>query len=311
MSHLSSKAATHAGKPLVPYADPVDQAIERAIQKCTCRPQLRVRLGIYETSVTYTDTTLGSAFCFQAKFCVSVPLTLRRLPASARASTFFTKPRPTALSLSGGRAHVCVCVCVCVCACVPFLCFTSLVYPFHVSHRVRVLRDHVMVRIGGGWDTFEAYLEKIDPCQRAAVTHSPSSRSPSKESLSRSPVKDAYSAQCGLVSSAPMSVGAVSQSGPLPSSRPPTRDPASTTSALQRSAAPEGFARSSSTPQPPSLARTSSSAARSSGSQSAKASPLARTKSMAVSRVPQRQSPAADPQTRRTSSSPSMRTGKD
>ncbi|XP_070204214.1 streptococcal hemagglutinin-like [Littorina saxatilis] len=30
---------------------------------------------------------------------------------------------------------------------------------------VRVLRNHVMVRVGGGWDTLENYLDKHDPCR--------------------------------------------------------------------------------------------------------------------------------------------------
>ncbi|CAJ0920979.1 unnamed protein product [Ranitomeya imitator] len=30
---------------------------------------------------------------------------------------------------------------------------------------VRVLRSHVMVRVGGGWDTLEHYLDKHDPCR--------------------------------------------------------------------------------------------------------------------------------------------------
>ncbi|XP_067650040.1 GAS2-like protein 2B [Haliotis asinina] len=30
---------------------------------------------------------------------------------------------------------------------------------------VRVLRNHVMVRVGGGWDTLEHYLDKHDPCR--------------------------------------------------------------------------------------------------------------------------------------------------
>ncbi|XP_054166376.1 GAS2-like protein pickled eggs [Oppia nitens] len=30
---------------------------------------------------------------------------------------------------------------------------------------VRILRSHVMVRVGGGWDTLEHYLEKHDPCR--------------------------------------------------------------------------------------------------------------------------------------------------
>ncbi|ESO97761.1 hypothetical protein LOTGIDRAFT_103845 [Lottia gigantea] len=30
---------------------------------------------------------------------------------------------------------------------------------------VRILRKHVMVRVGGGWDTLERYLDKHDPCR--------------------------------------------------------------------------------------------------------------------------------------------------
>uniref|UniRef100_A0A8C6PIS3 Growth arrest specific 2 like 1 n=1 Tax=Nothobranchius furzeri TaxID=105023 RepID=A0A8C6PIS3_NOTFU len=32
---------------------------------------------------------------------------------------------------------------------------------------IRVLRTHVMVRVGGGWDTLEHYLDKHDPCRCA------------------------------------------------------------------------------------------------------------------------------------------------
>nr|XP_028565784.1 GAS2-like protein 1 [Podarcis muralis] len=36
---------------------------------------------------------------------------------------------------------------------------------------VRVLRNHVMVRVGGGWDTLEHYLDKHDPCRCASFSH--------------------------------------------------------------------------------------------------------------------------------------------
>ncbi|XP_028664288.1 GAS2-like protein 2 [Erpetoichthys calabaricus] len=36
---------------------------------------------------------------------------------------------------------------------------------------IRVLRTHVMVRVGGGWDTLEHYLDKHDPCRCAALSH--------------------------------------------------------------------------------------------------------------------------------------------
>lgn len=42
----------------------------------------------------------------------------------------------------------------------------------------QVLRTHVMVRVGGGWDTLEHYLDKHDPCRCAAfgeITSHPSS----------------------------------------------------------------------------------------------------------------------------------------
>ncbi|XP_067862007.1 GAS2-like protein 1 [Heptranchias perlo] len=36
---------------------------------------------------------------------------------------------------------------------------------------IRVLRNHVMVRVGGGWDTLEHYLNKHDPCRCASLSH--------------------------------------------------------------------------------------------------------------------------------------------
>ncbi|XP_075069646.1 GAS2-like protein 1 isoform X2 [Mixophyes fleayi] len=36
---------------------------------------------------------------------------------------------------------------------------------------VRVLRNHVMVRVGGGWDTLEHYLDKHDPCRCQFMSH--------------------------------------------------------------------------------------------------------------------------------------------
>uniref|UniRef100_A0A4W5NEF5 GAR domain-containing protein n=1 Tax=Hucho hucho TaxID=62062 RepID=A0A4W5NEF5_9TELE len=35
----------------------------------------------------------------------------------------------------------------------------------HNPERRQVLRTHVMVRVGGGWDTLEHYLDKHDPCR--------------------------------------------------------------------------------------------------------------------------------------------------
>ncbi|XP_055982496.1 GAS2-like protein 2 [Sorex fumeus] len=36
---------------------------------------------------------------------------------------------------------------------------------------IRILRDHVMVRIGGGWDTLGHYLDKHDPCRCTSLSH--------------------------------------------------------------------------------------------------------------------------------------------
>lgn len=30
---------------------------------------------------------------------------------------------------------------------------------------LQILRNHVMVRVGGGWDTLSHYLDKHDPCR--------------------------------------------------------------------------------------------------------------------------------------------------
>ncbi|XP_036369200.1 flocculation protein FLO11-like isoform X3 [Octopus sinensis] len=45
---------------------------------------------------------------------------------------------------------------------------------------VRILRNHVMVRVGGGWDTLENYLDKHDPCRCHYKGHrvNPASQSP-------------------------------------------------------------------------------------------------------------------------------------
>ncbi|XP_044532475.1 GAS2-like protein 2 [Gracilinanus agilis] len=36
---------------------------------------------------------------------------------------------------------------------------------------VRILRNHVMVRVGGGWDTLSHYLDKHDPCRCTSLSH--------------------------------------------------------------------------------------------------------------------------------------------
>ncbi|XP_021268752.1 GAS2-like protein 1 [Numida meleagris] len=52
---------------------------------------------------------------------------------------------------------------------------------------VRVLRSHVMVRVGGGWDTLEHYLDKHDPCRCSSLSH----RLPPARTLAFSPPKPA------------------------------------------------------------------------------------------------------------------------
>ncbi|KAG9492701.1 hypothetical protein GDO78_000935 [Eleutherodactylus coqui] len=42
---------------------------------------------------------------------------------------------------------------------------------------VRILRNHVMVRVGGGWDTLEHYLDKHDPCRCTSLSHKQASKS--------------------------------------------------------------------------------------------------------------------------------------
>ncbi|KAM4045429.1 GAS2-like protein 2 [Anomaloglossus baeobatrachus] len=42
---------------------------------------------------------------------------------------------------------------------------------------VRILRNHVMVRVGGGWDTLEHYLDKHDPCRCTSLSHKQVSKS--------------------------------------------------------------------------------------------------------------------------------------
>uniref|UniRef100_S4REC0 Growth arrest specific 2 like 1 n=1 Tax=Petromyzon marinus TaxID=7757 RepID=S4REC0_PETMA len=46
---------------------------------------------------------------------------------------------------------------------------SSLIY---VVARGQILRKHVMVRVGGGWDTLEHYLDKHDPCRCLAPSES-------------------------------------------------------------------------------------------------------------------------------------------
>ncbi|VUZ38891.1 unnamed protein product [Hymenolepis diminuta] len=40
---------------------------------------------------------------------------------------------------------------------------------------IRILRNHVMVRVGGGWDTLDHFLQKYDECRKVQQPHSPTS----------------------------------------------------------------------------------------------------------------------------------------
>ena len=51
---------------------------------------------------------------------------------------------------------------------------------------VRVLRSHVMVRVGGGWDTLEAYLNRHDPCRCSTGYHSSTGSSRNQDAMSAS-----------------------------------------------------------------------------------------------------------------------------
>uniref|UniRef100_UPI00398EC3D1 GAS2-like protein 1 n=1 Tax=Pristiophorus japonicus TaxID=55135 RepID=UPI00398EC3D1 len=62
---------------------------------------------------------------------------------------------------------------------------------------IRVLRNHVMVRVGGGWDTLEHYLNKHDPCRCASPSHrlqpiKPSPKPNSNVRVSRAPSPGPY-----------------------------------------------------------------------------------------------------------------------
>ncbi|KAB5522593.1 hypothetical protein PHYPO_G00161340 [Pangasianodon hypophthalmus] len=55
---------------------------------------------------------------------------------------------------------------------------------------VRILRNHVMVRVGGGWDTLEHYLDKHDPCRCTSLSHKLAQRP-------ATPVHEIKARQCG------------------------------------------------------------------------------------------------------------------
>lgn len=46
-----------------------------------------------------------------------------------------------------------------------FSCLIKNSKKFHFFFHLQILRSHVMVRVGGGWDTLSHYLDKHDPCR--------------------------------------------------------------------------------------------------------------------------------------------------
>ena len=57
---------------------------------------------------------------------------------------------------------------ICAWMCMLLLPFIYWDLGFFFFFLPQVLRTHVMVRVGGGWDTLEHYLDKHDPCRCAA-----------------------------------------------------------------------------------------------------------------------------------------------
>jgi len=41
----------------------------------------------------------------------------------------------------------------------------TMPYNIEILCEMQILRNHVMVRVGGGWDTLAHYLDKHDPCR--------------------------------------------------------------------------------------------------------------------------------------------------
>ncbi|GIX73479.1 GAS2-like protein 1 [Caerostris extrusa] len=80
---------------------------------------------------------------------------------------------------------------------------------------VRILRNHVMVRVGGGWDTLEHYLDKHDPCR---------CKSGRRISVNRVSPSNSGTIQVHLNSHRPVSSGtpSSSRSSSVPTS-PPSR----------------------------------------------------------------------------------------
>ncbi|KAM8999164.1 GAS2-like protein 2 [Sarcophilus harrisii] len=76
---------------------------------------------------------------------------------------------------------------------------------------VRILRNHVMVRVGGGWDTLGHYLDKHDPCRCTSLSH----KMGSPQKLQTPPVQHEVRIQAGSAQPQPTLTISRSQS-PLP-----------------------------------------------------------------------------------------------
>uniref|UniRef100_A0A2K5JF69 GAS2-like protein 2 n=1 Tax=Colobus angolensis palliatus TaxID=336983 RepID=A0A2K5JF69_COLAP len=77
---------------------------------------------------------------------------------------------------------------------------------------IRILRNNVMVRVGGGWDTLGHYLDKHDPCRCTSLSHKPGNflKPPAP------PVQHEVRVQDGLSQTQPTMTISRSQSPPPP-----------------------------------------------------------------------------------------------
>ncbi|KAL0979353.1 hypothetical protein UPYG_G00184030 [Umbra pygmaea] len=87
---------------------------------------------------------------------------------------------------------------------------------------IRVLRTHVMVRVGGGWDTLEHYLDKHDPCRCAAFAH--------RYHQSKASGQGAHSKSSSAHSSRSTSPGPHWRNEGIAPYKPPDRPPCATSS---------------------------------------------------------------------------------
>ncbi|XP_018597398.2 GAS2-like protein 2 [Scleropages formosus] len=121
---------------------------------------------------------------------------------------------------------------------------------------VRILRNHVMVRVGGGWDTLEHYLDKHDPCRCTSLSH--------KQSRSglQHPAAPVHGVMARVGQNGTQTTLLVSrlQSPPPPvcwSSSGPTQSvkPGSTSASLRHASSPEPGSRANMEPRPPTPSR--------------------------------------------------------